>query len=133
MAWIDKKKKILIVDDEVDSVHFLEKILRRKNYEVISTTKGAEAEALAKKHLPDIAILDIVMPDMEGSEVAAALRQHPAMASIPIILLSGMVVRKEEQSLKDVPGKQYVLAKPVTSPEIIEVVEKALAEKESKE
>lgn len=129
MDWTDKKEKILIVDDEADSVQFLEKILRRRNYEVIATTKGVEAVALAKKHLPDIAILDIVMPDMEGSDVAAAIREYSPLAAIPIIFLSGMIACKEDQVHKDVPGKQYIMAKPITAEEIVKVIEKALRER----
>lgn len=127
MTELEKRKKILIVDDEVESVGYLERILLRQNYDVISANNGTNAIDLAQGHLPDLIILDIILPDMEGSEVAAKLRENPSTKDIPIIVVSGVVLCKEDQTQNDLPGcKQYVLAKPITPQEIIELIAKIL-------
>jgi len=118
-------KKILVVEDEQETLIHLSNILKRSNYEVISTTKGSEAVGLAKSSNPDLVILDIVMPDMSGSEVAATLLEDPATASIPIIYLTGILTKEEELSIKKT-GRHYIMAKPTTGKEILEKVKQVL-------
>ncbi|MFH1338858.1 MAG: response regulator [Candidatus Omnitrophota bacterium] len=119
-------KKILVVEDEQETLVHLSNILKRSSYEVISTTKGSEAVGLVKSSSPDLVILDIVMPDMSGSEVAAALSEDPATAGIPIIYLTGILTKKEELSIKKT-GRHFIMAKPTTGKEILEKVEQVLA------
>ena len=120
-------KKILVVDDEEETLSHISNILRRSNYEVISTTRGKEALKLAADLLPDLMILDIVLPDMGGSEVASALVGNPATAEIPIIFLTGILTKQEEESVGSKTGKRYVMAKPATAEELLEMVRKALS------
>lgn len=116
------RKKILIVDDEEKALLLLSKILQRASYEVISAITGAEALNLAKKNIPDLIILDIVLPDMDGSDIAATLAEDPATKDIPIIFLSGMIMKKGEQASGQKTGRSYIISKPVTGPEILEVI-----------
>lgn len=120
-------KKIMIVDDEETSVFFLSRILERSGYAVVSTSKSKEALALAEKERPDLIILDIVMPEMNGGDVAAQLDEKPATADIPIIYLSA-ILSKQEQSLIQKSGKHHIVAKPVTGTELLSKIEKVLAE-----
>jgi putative two-component system response regulator len=120
-------KKILVVDDEEETLTHISNILKRSNYEVVSTTKGKEALKLAANLLPDLVILDIVLPDMGGSEVASALVGNPATAEIPIIFLTGILTKQEEESVGGKTGKRYVMAKPATAEELLETVRKALS------
>jgi CheY-like chemotaxis protein len=69
------KKKILIVDDERDAMFILEKELAARGYSVIASDNGNDALNLAKSERPDLIILDLVMPDMDGAEVAAKLKE----------------------------------------------------------
>jgi len=118
-------KKILVVEDEQETLVHLSNILKRSSYEVISTTKGSEAVGLAKHYQPDLIILDIVIPDMSGSEVAATLLEDPTTASIPIIYLTGILTKEEELSIKKT-GRHYIMAKPTTGKEILEKVKQIL-------
>lgn len=121
-------KKILVVDDEEEIVVRLRNILKRANYDVISTTKGREVLELAKNHQPDLIILDILMPDMEGSEVASVLAQDPSTANIPILFLTGVIITKEEESLLGrKAGKHYLMAKPTTAKELLDMVREVLS------
>ncbi|MFC1592520.1 PleD family two-component system response regulator [Candidatus Omnitrophota bacterium] len=119
-------KKILLVDDEEETLAHLRNILKRADYDVVSTTKGKEAVELAVQQLPDLIILDIVLPDMGGSEVATAVLGNPATASIPIIFLTGILTKQEEESVEGKSGKRYVIAKPTTREELLGMVAKVL-------
>lgn len=119
-------KKILIVDDEEEALGHLRNILQRANYEVVSTTKGADVLDLAKLHQPDLIILDELLPDLEGSEVAARLREDLSCGNIPIIFLSGVIMSKEDKFSGEKFGKHYILAKPVTAKEILDTAKAAI-------
>lgn len=122
-------RKIMIVDDEETSLFFLGKILERAGYIVVSTSKGKEAPSLAVKEKPDLIILDIVMPDMNGSEVAALLGKMPETQNTPIIYLSAILTKAEENLIQK-SGKHFVLAKPVTGPELTAKVSQVFAAKQ---
>lgn len=97
----------------------------RHGYNVISANNGNDAIALAKKHLPDLVILDMILPDIEGNEVAVTLREHPPTKDIPFIIMSGVILCKEDQVQNSLPKhKQYILAKPITPSEIIDLIKK---------
>ncbi|MFH1578473.1 MAG: response regulator [Candidatus Omnitrophota bacterium] len=120
-------KKILVADDEMEALASLSNILKRANYEVISTSKGKEVVGLAMRLKPDLIILDIVMPDMGGSEIAGTLVGNNTTTNIPIIFLTGILSRQEEESVESRTGRHYVLAKPATPEELLEMVSKALS------
>jgi DNA-binding response OmpR family regulator len=79
---------ILLVDDEDDLVWAVQRYLRREGYDVATAYNGAEALALAWQHHPDLVILDIVMPDLDGLEVCQRLRNTPGLAAVPILFLT---------------------------------------------
>lgn len=120
-------KTILVVDDEEEALGHLRNILERADYNVLTATTGKEAVNLARSVLPDLIILDVVLPDIDGGEVSALLLKQPDTAKIPIIFLSGVIVRKEDNISGVKSGKHYVLAKPVTGAEVLDMVAKVLA------
>jgi DNA-binding response OmpR family regulator len=112
-------KKILVVDDEKDVLLMLEKRLTAEGYSVITTTKSTNAIALAKSQHPDIIILDIVMPGMDGGEVAAKLREHPLTRSIPVIFLTALLSKTEEYQENRMIGSNITFAKPFDTEELL--------------
>ncbi|MBN2483881.1 MAG: response regulator [Candidatus Omnitrophica bacterium] len=124
----DIVKKILVVDDEEEVVEFLSTVLSRANpnYKTLACTRGKEAVTLAKIHIPDLIILDIVMPDMEGGEVASILSEDPTTSHIPIIFLTG-ILTKEEEASRTKSGKHFMLAKPTTAEEVTAKVHELLS------
>lgn len=82
------KPKILVVDDEPDVLELVEYNLAGAGFAVITATDGAEALAKIRTHQPELVILDVMMPEMDGTEVCKLLRRDPATADIPIILLT---------------------------------------------
>ena len=83
--------KVLIVDDEPFNVDYLEQELEDSNYNILSASNGGEALEKIKSEHPDLVLLDIMMPEQDGSEVAAALKADPITRGVPIIFLTALV------------------------------------------
>jgi two-component system alkaline phosphatase synthesis response regulator PhoP len=89
------RMKILLVDDEPDILEFMDYNLRKENYDVIKATNGKEAISQAKKELPDLIILDIMMPEMDGIETCRQLRDIPEFKNT---LIAFLTARNEDYS-----------------------------------
>ncbi|MFN3492110.1 MAG: response regulator, partial [Anaerolineales bacterium] len=85
---------ILIVDDEPTGRHTLESILEGQDYQLVMAENGPEAIEKAQKFLPDVILLDVMMPGMDGFEVCRHLRNDPHLAEVPIIILTALDDRK---------------------------------------
>lgn len=82
------KKKILVVDDEKDIVEMIAFNLQRNGYDVITAHKGDDALDLAERQIPDLIILDLMMPGLDGTEVTRRLKADPRTKNIPLIMLT---------------------------------------------
>ena len=89
-------QKILVVDDEPAVRGFVRYSLREANFEVIEATSGSDALAIIKSARPDVVLLDIRMPGMDGFEVLGQLRMSPATKPLPVIFLTGTVLNVDE-------------------------------------
>lgn len=116
---------ILVVDDDKVILRTLEKILIRAGYVVIPLSRGREAIKIAKDKTPDLIILDIMMPDMDGGDVAHALRNDSETKNIPILFLSSLVTKREKQSSSKRHGI-YFMAKPFERDELLSKIKKLL-------
>ncbi|MCL2843904.1 MAG: diguanylate cyclase [Chitinivibrionia bacterium] len=95
----EKKNNILIVDDESSNIRVLKDILS-SDYRIYASTNGQDAIETALEFLPDVILLDIIMPDMDGYEVIAALKNSEKTRDIPIILITGLdSIEAEEKGL----------------------------------
>jgi CheY-like chemotaxis protein len=119
-------KKVLIVDDEEDFLKMLGKRLTAAGYFVITANNGEDAIALAKSQHPDIIILDIIMSGMEGGQVAAVLKEYPSTRSIPVILLTAMLSKAEEEKCDSMVGGHIALAKPLDIEKLLDQMKKLL-------
>ena len=114
-----ENKKILIVDDEPDVLLLLGERLSKAGYDVIKASGGQEAIEMAHKDSPDLIILDIAMPGMDGSEVANTLRAQPATKDIPMIFLTCLFTKQEEKACGHVLGQNFFIAKPYDVNELL--------------
>ncbi len=105
-------KKILIVDDEKDALFILERELAARGYSVIVADNGNDALDLAKSEHPDLIILDIWMPGMDGPEVAAKLQENPKTKDIPVIFLTCLFQKREGEEQGRVVAGKVLIAKP---------------------
>ena len=120
-----KRKKILIIDDEENFIYLTKKNLERKGrYEVRTENEGSNGLVAAKEFMPDLILLDIVMPDMEGSDVATQIRKDEKVKDIPIVFLTATITKEEVESGGGVIGGHPFLAKPVGIEELIACIEK---------
>jgi two-component system alkaline phosphatase synthesis response regulator PhoP len=104
----DTRSKILIVDDEIDTILPLKMSLEVENYLVLGASNGFEALELAKTNIPDLIVLDIMMPGMDGYEVCARLKKDPVMKNIPVIMLTAKDAVREKVKGLDIGADDYV-------------------------
>jgi len=121
-------KKIMLVDDEKDQVFGIKTALEDKygdEFEVIPANNGAECfELLKNNELPDLILLDIMMPEMSGWEVFDTLRDNPSWEKIPIVFLTARTDRIAENA-GDFLGDDYI-EKPVDTEELKNRIDKVL-------
>ncbi len=116
------KTKVLIVDDEQAIRRFLRISLEADGYDVVDAETGKAAVAMAATHVPELVILDLGLPDIDGAQVLAQLRKW---SSIPVIILTVRDAEKEKVKLLDAGADDY-LTKPFSVPELLARVRVAL-------
>lgn len=104
----DTRSKILLVDDEIDTLLPLKKSLEIENYIVVAATNGEEALRKARTDLPDLILLDLMMPEMDGYEVCAKLRNDETTKNIPVIILTARDVVNDKVKGLDIGADDYV-------------------------
>ncbi len=125
-----KNDEVLIVDDDIIAQNMLRNTLGKAGYKLSVASTGREAIKLATERLPGVIILDIMMPDLDGSEVAEILREDEKTKDIPIIFLSVLVSKAEERS----GGKKGIvsfLSKPYNRETLLNEVRRYLNPSES--
>ncbi|MCX5696791.1 MAG: response regulator [Candidatus Omnitrophica bacterium] len=121
-------KKILIVDDEEDFTKLIKLNLERTGkYEVKTENQGAFGFTTAKAFKPDLILLDILLPDAEGSEVASQLKDDEATRNIPIVFLTAIIAKQEVKESGGVIGGHPFISKPVDIKQLIEVIDKNIS------
>src|SRR6266699_6878252 len=111
-------KKILVIDDDSAMLTLTVKALQARGLQTVTADNGVAGLEMAKKHLPDLIVCDIQMPQLNGYETLAALRQDPATAVIPFIFLTGMTERTQVRQGMGLGADDY-LTKPFTVQELI--------------
>lgn len=121
------KKKILIVDDEENFARLVKLNLERTgNYEVRAEYQGVKAIVAAREFKPNLILLDILMPGMDGGKVAEMIRNDKNLEDIPIVFLTAATTKKEVSSHDGIIGGRPFIAKPVSVEELISCIEKNL-------
>jgi class 3 adenylate cyclase len=110
-------QKILVVDDTPANIKLLSDLLRHKGYDVSTAVNGEEALAAIAKQPPDLVLLDIMMPGLNGYEVCRKIRENPATALLPVVLCTSLDPTQER--VKGIEaGADDFLSKPVNQPEL---------------
>jgi len=121
------KKRILIVDDEEDIVNVLRFRLEANNYAVLSASEGQEGLNKARAEKPDLIILDLMLPKLDGYKVCRMLKFDESYKSIPIIMFTARAQKKDEELGMEMGADAYI-AKPF-EPEVLLAKIKELLEK----
>jgi putative two-component system response regulator len=115
------KKRVLVVDDTPENLQFLVALLKDK-YAVVAETSGQKAIEIAKNSKPDLILLDIIMPQMDGYEVCRLLKSEPATSSIPVVFVTSKNDAFDDTIGYSVGASEY-LTKPIEPDLLIATVE----------
>lgn len=105
---MDEKKKILIVEDDVDLIDMLSNYFRVQGYEIVTASWGEDAVRAAAENVPDLALLDIRLPDIDGFEVCRRLRQNRRTHDLPVIFLTERRERRDRLMGLELGAVDYV-------------------------
>ena len=119
----NKSKKILVVDDEVDILELLKYNLKKEGYNVKTVTNGVDAVETAKDFFPDLVLLDIMMPHLDGYSILKRMKDQKSLAKVPVIIYTGKSFPIDEKKARDLGADSY-LVKPVKGSVIVEEVKK---------
>ncbi|MFA5035244.1 MAG: response regulator [Candidatus Margulisiibacteriota bacterium] len=121
----EKKIKVLVVDDEPDVVSLLEVLLTSYNYSVITASDGQLALEKARAERPDLLILDVMLPKLDGYKVARMLKFDENFSKIPIIMLTAKVTDKDKETGIET-GADIYLTKPFETDKLLAAIETVL-------
>jgi len=119
------KPKILVVDDEQDAIDLIEYNLQAAGYRVMTASDGLEAVQKTRASNPDVIVLDLMIPELDGLEVCKILRRDPATAAIPIIMLTAKASELDRVLGLEIGADDYV-TKPFSPRELVLRVKKQL-------
>ena len=100
-------KRILVVEDEEDNRRIMNDMLTAAGYEVIMATTGEEGVAMAEAHLPDLILMDIRLPDIDGYEATRRIKANPALRRIPIIAVTSYALSGEDVKAREAGCDAY--------------------------
>lgn len=126
------KQTILVVDDEKDLLDLIEYNLRKEGFEVLKAENGEEGIAMAKEHSPDLVLLDIMMPKMDGLQAVEEMRKDNELKKIPIILLTARSDEKTEVEGLNKGSDDYI-TKPISTTKLISRIKAVLRRFDEKE
>lgn len=123
---LETKAKIIVADDDLDICELLEMKLRQSNYDVYTVLDGLPALEMLRSIQPDLIILDIMMPTMSGMEVLRQMRSEPAIAAIPVIL---MTAKRQETDVNSgfALGVVDYIVKPFNLRDLVARVQKVIS------
>jgi CheY-like chemotaxis protein len=126
-SWLDSvgdsARRILIVDNDKNTTHLVKILLEKTGrYMVFEENEGAMAHLSARNFRPDLILLDILMPDRDGGEIAAQIRADPQLQYTPIIFLTALITRAEANTGLHIDEHPF-LAKPIDVQELIKAIE----------
>lgn len=119
--------RILVVDDDPAFLKYLEELLKRSDYSVLSAGNGQDAIDVATEHVPDLIVLDVMMPEMSGGMAAHHLSENIRTKDIPIIFLTSIISEEQEMLVDNKDGSYQFLAKPIRAERLLEEIRNSLA------
>ncbi len=124
-------KKILIVDDEPQFAEMVKIRLEANGYDVLLANDGQKGVALVKKENPDLILMDIMMPNMNGGDAVRLLKADSNLSSIPIIFMTAVVTKDDEKMIQGINIEEVfypTIAKPFNADELFKKIKKAIGE-----
>jgi len=123
----ERARRILLAEDDRFLRKAAEAQLRQHGFTVVAAVDGEEALGLARAERPDLVLLDLIMPKMQGFEVLKTLKQDPATADIPVIVLSNLGQDRDVQQAMELGAVAYYIKAHVSLHDLVKKIEAALA------
>ena len=122
---VNEKKKILVVEDNLMSKTLVKDILIINGYDVVEAERGAEAIKLASTHNPDLILMDINMPGMDGITAARLIKSNEQSKDIPVLALTASAMKGDDEKIIKQGFNGYI-AKPIDAKALIAMIEESL-------
>jgi CheY-like chemotaxis protein len=126
----DPARTIVFIEDESEMIDLVSLILGPRSYEVIGAMGGVEGLAMVQKELPDLVLLDLMMPDMDGWEVYQQMRAEEVTREIPVVILTAKAQNIDKVLALHIAKVDGYLSKPFSPQELIDSVERIFAKNE---
>lgn len=120
------KIKVLLVEDDPMIIDMYKLRLEEEGYEAIITDKGSQALELAKSEKPDIVLLDIILPEVDGFSVLSSLKSETATKKIPVIIMTNLGQESDQEKGQQLGAEEYFVKAQHTPADVINVIKKYL-------
>jgi len=124
-------KTIMIVEDNELNMKLFNDLLEAHGYVTLKTRDGAEALRLARKHYPDLIIMDIQLPEISGLDVTKWLKEDDDLRHIPVIAVTAFAMKGDEEKIRESGCEDYI-AKPISVTKFLETVENNLVKSQAR-
>jgi two-component system cell cycle response regulator DivK len=114
-------KTVLIVEDNELNMKLFHDLLEAHGYQIVATRNGIEALDLARKHQPDLVLMDIQLPEVSGLEVTKWLKDDPQLKAIPVVAITAFAMKGDEVRIRE-GGCEAYLSKPISVGKFVETV-----------
>ena len=119
------KAKILVIDDDASSLELMEAMLVPNGYEIITTNDGSKAVAIIVEKKPDLILLDIMMPGLDGYSTLTKIKENKTISKIPVVMLTAMGFQLNKELALRFGAVGYI-TKPVDLPELLKTISRLL-------
>ncbi len=121
-------KTVLIVEDNELNMKLFSDLLEANGYATVQTRNGVEAVGLARKHMPDLILMDIQLPEVSGLQVTQWLKDDDALKAIPVIAITAFAMKGDEEKIRQ-GGCEAYLSKPISVVKFLETVRNYLGDR----
>lgn len=118
-------KTVLIVEDNELNIKLFNDLLEAHGYATLQTKDGIEAMKMARKHRPDLILMDIQLPEVSGLEVTKWLKEDPDLRSIPVVAVTAFAMKGDEDKIRQ-GGCEAYIAKPISVAKFLETIQRFL-------
>jgi len=121
-----RRQKVLIVEDNELNMKLFNDLLMAHGYDTLQTKDGNEALALARRHRPDLILMDIQLPEISGLEVTKMIKEDKELKLIPVIAVTAFAMKGDKEKMRDGGCEDYI-AKPISIASFLQTVERFLS------
>ena len=118
-----RKKRVLIVEDNMDTYELVHFVLEKNNFETFLAVNGREGVNTAIKQKPDLIIMDLSMPEMDGWTATSLIKKNPELKSIPVIVLTAHALPSDRQRANEAGCDEYI-TKPMDMADLLKTIQR---------